>query len=622
MAVIFIAHKLKLTRKQIPGRIFVYAITLLYPAYIIYFLKSKNTRSFSSSPVKALLFGIPSNDNQYNWANFIVNTIIFAMTQDFLWSPLLLLPASNVAFARLGHVTDVSAKVVARVPPPNWVSQDSYDGTDHEPLARVIYKTRDSENSWLDGPTFAGASPESDWMDAVTLENLWPSNDYDYSVVYLDGKRIPGIPETLPLRTSPDPKLTSIKASMWGGNGGTKLSFVSGSCVTLGFPYRPAGHFRIPGFDLLAEHIKKHTMDFMIFLGDFIYADIPLSIGTSPENYWRKYRQTMSSDSFRKVYEQLPFYHMYDDHEIANNYAGQDNLNVSPYREAMIAWKAYNSAGNPDALTPNHSYFSFDYGDVAFFTLDTRAHRSANQEDDGPEKTMLGETQKIALLEWLSEVNNTATFKFISSSVPLTQLWKGVDGHLDTWAGFKNERKWLLDILQYVPNVIILSGDRHEAAAVELRDAITEFSTSPLSQFSVPIRTFKQDHTEWIKDVVRKEDLKHLYPYLVSDGKGRLSHPDSLIHTTVEDGDYVTISKPEDRVLAYLPDGFVKWTTFDVDTTSSMPTVNATIWIDGKATWSKVINGKPIRQSSSALSLIDSVGDIFDSIGMKIFSFF
>ena len=173
-----------------------------------------------------------------------------------------------------------------------------------------------------------------------------------------------------------------------------------------------------------------------------------------------------------------------------------------------------------------------------------------------------------------------------------------------------------------MPNVIILSGDRHEAAAVELRDTITEFSTSPLSQFSVPIRTFKQDHTEWIKDVVRKEDLKHLYPYLVSDGKGRLSHPDSLIHTTVEDGDYVTISKPEDRVLAYLPDGFVKWTTFNVDTTSSTPTVNATIWIDGKATWSKVINGKPIRQSSSALSLIDSVGDIFDSIGMKIFSFF
>lgn len=155
-----------------------------------------------------------------------------------------------------------------------------------------------------------------------------------------------------------------------------------------------------------------------------------------------------------------------------------------------------------------------------------------------------------------------------------------------------------------------------------MRDSITEFSTSPLSQFSVPVRTFKQDHTTWIEDVVRKEDLKDLYPYLVSNGNGKLSHPDSLVHTTVQDGEHVTVSKPEDRVLAYLPDGFVKWTSFDVDTTSSIPTVNATIWIDGKPAWSKQINGKPIRESSNALSLIDSVGDIFDSIGMKIFSLF
>lgn len=430
-----------------------YAIITIYPVYLYccyhahHRLKA-NKRAFTDNAALAIVFGSPANDNQYNIANFFINLVVFVMTQDFLWTPLLLLPASNVAFARLGHVTHVSAKVVARVPPHNWVSQNSYDGGDHEPLAKVIYKTRDSHNTWLEGPVLANASPESDWVDSVVVENLWPSNEYDYSVVYLNGKPIPGIPSQLPLQTTPDPKLTSIKASMWGGNGGTKLSFVSGSCVTLGFPYRPFGHFRVPGFDLLAEYIKKHSTQFMIFLGDFIYADIPLSIGTSPENYWRKYRQTMSSASFRKVYEMLPFYHMYDDHEVANNYAGQDDLNASPFREAMIGWKSYNAAGNPESEVPGQNYYAFNYGDVAFFTLDTRAHRSANKAEDGPEKTMLGETQKIALLEWLSDVNHTATFKFVSSSVPLTQLWRGVDGHLDTWGGFRNERSWLLDILQ------------------------------------------------------------------------------------------------------------------------------------------------------------------------------
>ncbi|TIA72047.1 hypothetical protein E3P77_02456 [Wallemia ichthyophaga] len=609
--------------RLIPGRVFVYAIAALYPIYLFSSYSAKRHRkSTRTHPALALIFGIPVNDYQYNLANFIINTLVFIMAMDFLWSPLLLLPASNVAFARLGHVTHLSAKVVARVPPPNWVSQHSYDGGDHEPLAKVVYKARDTQNTWLQGPILANASPESDWMDSVTLENLWPSIEYDYSVVYLNGQSIPGIPSHLPLKTSPDPKLTSIKASMWGGNGGTQLSFVSGSCVTLGFPYRPFAHFQVPGFDLLAEYISNRSTQFMIFLGDFIYADIPLSIGTLPENYWRKYRQTMSSDSFRKVYEQLPFYHMYDDHEVANNYAGLDNPDASPFREAMIGWKSYNAAGNPQSRVPGTNYYSFNYGDIAFFTLDTRAHRSANNAQDGPEKTMLGETQKIALLEWLSDVNHTATFKFLSSSVPLTQLWKGVDGHLDTWSGFKHERSWLLDVLQYVPNVIVLSGDRHEAAAVEMRDSITEFSTSPLSQFSVPVRTFKQDHTTWIEDVVKKEQLKDLYPYLISNGNGKLSHPDSLVHTTAQDSEHVTVSRPEDRVLAYLPDGFVKWTSFDIDTTSSIPTVNATIWIDGKPAWSKHIDGKPIRESSSAISLIDSVGDIFDSIGMKIFSLF
>lgn len=601
-----------------------------YPLYLtsiyIFYKQSKDKQirrlSNFNNHLLALLFGLPSNDDNINLANLLLNSLVFALTQDFLWTPLLFLPMSNVKFARLGYVSHSTAKIVSRVPPSSWISQKQYDGFEYEPQIKVIYKLSGS-NNWIDGPVFENASPESDWLDVVTIDSLIPSTDYIYSVVYLDGTNVNGIPNSLPLRTSPDPNLTSIKASMFGvaGNGGTKLSFASSSCVTLGFPYN-GSHLRIPGFDLLAEHLKKHSLQFLLFLGDFIYADIPYSIGTSPENYWRKYRQTMASNSFKKVYQQLPVYHMYDDHEISNNYAGLDDLNRSPYREAMMAYKAYNELGNPDPINQGHHYYSFNYGDIAFFTFDTRAHRSNNADEDGPEKTILGDSQKIAFLEWLNEVNNTATFKFISSSVPLTQLWKGVDGHLDTWGGFKTERKWLLDILQYVPNVIVLTGDRHEAAAVEMRDSFVEFSTSPLSQFSVPIRTFKQDHTAWIDDIVKKEELKDLYPYLVSDANGKLTHPDSLVHTTYDDGEFVKVSTPEDKVLAYLPDGFTKWTTFDVDTTISTPIVNATIWINGKPAWSKQIVGRPIRQPSKAITLIDSVGDIFDSLGMKFFSWF
>jgi phosphodiesterase/alkaline phosphatase D-like protein len=38
------------------------------------------------------------------------------------------------------------------------------------------------------------------------------------------------------------------------------------------------------------------------------------------------------------------------------------------------------------------------------------------------------------------------------------------DAKIDSWAGFEKEKAMLLDALHTVPNVVILSGDRHEAA--------------------------------------------------------------------------------------------------------------------------------------------------------------
>ena len=64
--------------------------------------------------------------------------------------------------------------------------------------------------------------------------------------------------------------------------------------------------------------------------------------------------------------------------------------------------------------------------------------------------------------------------------MPFTTLW-GANAVVDSWAGFPTERKDLLEALHSVPNVIILSGDRHEFAAIEYNHetghTIREFST-------------------------------------------------------------------------------------------------------------------------------------------------
>jgi hypothetical protein len=57
-----------------------------------------------------------------------------------------------------------------------------------------------------------------------------------------------------------------------------------------------------------------------------------------------------------------------------------------------------------------------------------------------------------------TQVNTTVTFKFVVSSTPFMSLWLGPDGGVDTWAGFLTERSELMDSMQFVPNLIVLSG--------------------------------------------------------------------------------------------------------------------------------------------------------------------
>ena len=109
------------------------------------------------------------------------------------------------------------------------------------------------------------------------------------------------------------------------------------------FPYRGPFHRRtIRGYDLLATYLDsltkkpkstelpsnsaqnqsaspmKHSYpdpspavaDFLMFLGDFIYADVPLYIGDDQEAYRRLYRRNYQSPSFRNVYEKLRKYNL------------------------------------------------------------------------------------------------------------------------------------------------------------------------------------------------------------------------------------------------------------------------------------------------------------------------
>lgn len=205
----------------------------------------------------------------------------------------------------------------------------------------------------------------------------------------------------------------------------------------------------------------------------------------------------------------LPWIHVLDDHEIANDW---DKNTTGVYEAAVDPWHYYHTSVNPPAARWGESYFQFTQGPANFFLTDTRRYRSPEfaAAPNSTEKTMLGKQQLADLLSFLRRSEpHGVKWKIIASSVPFTRNWRF--GDADTWAGYLYERQIILEAMWDVGlrggvGVVVLSGDRHEFAATAfpppadgkwpLSATVHEFSTSPLSMFYLPIRTYWQEDEE------------------------------------------------------------------------------------------------------------------------------
>jgi len=259
---------------------------------------------------------------------------------------------------------------------------------------------------------------------------------------------------------------------------------------------------------------------------------------------------------------------------------------------------------------------------------------------------MLGEDQLTRLLDWLGKANNTATFKFIVTSVPFTSLW-GHDAQYDSWAGFVNEKKILLNAMHSVPNVFVLSGDRHEFAAIEFAApadtsfAITEFSTSPLSMFYIPLfRTLSMQSTETISRTHTKELMEEASTVDVPAPKEQVTIESESDEVPVESSEgiisppitshelepkveleVITEEVPKEQVVKYIPEGNYKWSSIEIDTRNPQrPTLKLEVMIDGKPSYHHEVVGTPVKlHTSTALGafVTSNMKDILKKIGMQ-----
>ncbi|RDL40921.1 uncharacterized protein BP5553_00900 [Venustampulla echinocandica] len=457
----------------------------------------------TAKPWRTLLTGLPSPTSApLSLATLLINILLVLAATDFLYRAKSFYPSNDLSFARLGYVAPNEAKLLIREPNPSQL-----------PIF-VSYRLADPATTYEDAT----------WQTAGKITSL--GNDTDFTGVV-----------TFPLPNHPDRKYqwatsnnhtgfltVPPKPGQVGKQG--SFTFVTSSCIKARFPYNPLDHpLSIPGFRYMAEAINSIPggAQFMIFLGDFIYIDVPKRFGNSVEDYRREYRQVYSSPDWPAVGQNLSWIHVWDDHEIANDWDGNT---TGVYQAAANPFYHYQAVANPPKARKtgtynkhreDASYFEFTQGPASFFMIDTRTYRDSSTDlpINSTEKTMLGPEQLADLLAFLKKPESKGVkWKIVVSSVPFTKNWQ-VNG-LDTWAGYLHERRIILEAMWDVGlrggvGVVVLSGDRHEFAATAfppptggrwpISATVHEFSTSPLSQFYLPTPTYRQTDDE---DVVVK----------------------------------------------------------------------------------------------------------------------
>ncbi len=256
-------------------------------------------------------------------------------------------PAKGLVFARIGAVQPDSVKVHIRYPQEN-----STDGILLVKYRPAIHDGQEGE-MWQNGPSIQVQAID-DWVGSAVLASLWPNTTYECedACVYVHilthikvtltdiltnstSHALPYPVSPLRFKTFPDHRLQT----------GSFFRFVTSSCLKHNFPYSPGAGNRIEGFELLSDNLwpspanavqaeSSYTAttiasnaqgdasslevdlssamqgevpptEFLLLLGDFIYADVPYYFGDDKEAYSRLYRHTYASPSFRKIYEKL-----------------------------------------------------------------------------------------------------------------------------------------------------------------------------------------------------------------------------------------------------------------------------------------------------------------------------
>ncbi len=236
-----------------------------------------------------------------------------------------------------------------------------------------------------------------------------------------------------------------------------------GSCAYINEPEadRPGKSYGAD-FEIFSSIASKNP-DLMLWLGDNVY------YRELDYNTVGGLRHRMTHDralpELQALFGATHNYAMWDDHDFGPNDADRSyRLKEASLETFKMFWanQTYGTAKLPGVFQ------RFEWGDVEFFMLDDRYHRSPNESPDDSNKTMFGKAQ----VQWLKDVlvNSTATFKIIANGNQMLNL---AGDKYESLAEFPFEHRDLLHYIkqQKISGILFLSGDRHMTELLQVPDS-------------------------------------------------------------------------------------------------------------------------------------------------------
>jgi alkaline phosphatase D len=247
--------------------------------------------------------------------------------------------------------------------------------------------------------------------------------------------------------------------------------------------------------------MSQEDLDLVIWLGDYIYeggGTGPVRPHNSDEiftlsDYRNRYGLYKSDPDLQASHRQFPWFVIWDDHEVDNNYADDNHEGGDPPDQFLLrraaayrAWWEHMPVRLPVPVGPDLTiYRSFEWGGLAsLFLLDGRQYRNdqaCGVEDlsppcpewEDPTRSMLGADQEAWLgdaLRGSSSIWSVIANQTVFTDLPLSGLW-----NMDQWDGYPASQQRILDVLAAdVTNAVVVTGDIHAAGISELKQDYTD----------------------------------------------------------------------------------------------------------------------------------------------------